>query len=179
MKSYLLLDIITIILALIGVGMFYSDLFWGGFNWIVTLYFVALAIGYMAVIHHLHGKSKEIMRKLAEDMGCDFEDTGDFSLTHYIRCENLEIKMTLRGSYTPASMHLKVKGEFQEASFRGRDKNSQKLTSRLNEIAAKYGMKVNDAYTSFKGAEIIITRYPEDAKILREIIQDILEAFRV
>ncbi len=177
MRAYLLLDIVTIILALIGIGMFYGDLFWGGFNYLAFLYFVILAIGYMWAIHHLHGKSKEIMKKLADRLGCEFEDTGSFSLTHYIRCQDMEIKITLRGSYTPASIHIKISGEFEEALFKGRDEHSRRLTSLLRGLEGHYGIRVNDAYTSSNKAEIIITRYPEDPKVLEEIIHGIISAF--
>ena len=179
MKNYLVLDIVTIILALIGVGMFYGDLFGGGFNWIVTLYFVFLAIGYVIVINRLHLRTKKIMEKLADEMGCEFEDTGNFSLTHYIRCEDVEIKVTLRGSYTPASMHMKLKGNFEEAVLKGTDEQSRILTQKLRNIEKKYGIKVNDAYTSISKAEIIITKYPEDVEVLKEIIADIKNVFRV
>jgi|GEM_PF-4060778 len=179
MKNYLLLDIVTIILALIGVGFFYGDLFGSGFNWIVTLYFVSLAVGYVIVINRLHMRTKEIIKKLAKDMGCQFEDTGNFSLTHYIKCRDMEIKVTLRGSYTPASMHLKFSGNLEEAVLKGNDEYSRRLTKELQEIERKYGIRVNDAYTSSTGGEIIIIKYPEDAEILKKIIQDIREVFRV
>ncbi len=172
MKPYLILDVITLVLVALGIAAFYNDLAHGNFSVIITLYFVIIAVAYFIVINMINNWVKKLFRKVAEKLQCEFLDSGKYSLTHYIRCENMEIKINLRGSYTPASLYLKFYGNFKEADIKGSDKNSRRFISNILDLQRKYRIKVNDAYSSKDVAEMIITKFPYNADILEKIILD-------
>jgi hypothetical protein len=172
MKKYMVLEIITIILVILGFASFYNDLSSGNFNPIITLYFIALAIGYFIVMHILHLGSKERIRKLAELMHCQFLDSGKYALTHKIKCEDVEVEFNLRGSYTPASMHIIVYGNFNEADLRPGAKYSRKFYNKIQRLQEKYRIRVNDAYVARDRAEAIITKFSYDEENLKAIIEE-------
>ncbi len=175
MKPYLILDITTLILVILGIGIFYNDLIHGNFSWIVTMYFVIIALAYFIVINIINGWAKRIFLDTAKKIGCDFIDSGNFALTHYIKCNDMEIKVNLRGSYTPGSLYIKFRGRFREADIKGNDNNSNKFRKMLQNLQKKYKIKVNDAYISTNIAEMIITKYPYNANTLSKIINDARE----
>ena len=172
MKPYLILDLTTLILVVLGIAAFYNDLIHGNFSMVVTLYFVIIAIAYFITINIINNWAKKIFVRVAEKLKCEFLDSGKYALTHYIRCPNMEIKINLRGSYTPASMYLKLTGNFREADIRGNDKNSKRFISQIQNLQRKYKVKVNDAYISKNVAEMIITKFSYNADVLAKMIED-------
>ncbi len=175
MNKYNILDIATVILVIIGFAFFYKDLSAGKFNAIITLYFVALAAGYFLVIHFLHLEAKNVMREVAKNMGCQFEDSGKYSLSHKIKCENMEIVVNFRGSYTPASIHITLWGTFHKADVRAGDPSSKKLAQLLRDLERKYRIRVNDAYISKDTAEAIITKFPYNSAKLQSLLTEFRE----
>ncbi len=170
--KYLALDIITLILAILGFAYFYGDLISGNFNTLALIYFVILAIGYFGAIHMLHIGTKRLIEKLAEDMNCQFIDSGKYALSHRIKCKDMIIEFNLRGSYTPASIHISMFGNFHEADIRGGDKKSRKFAEKLQRLQKKWRVRVNDAYVSEEKAEAIITKFPYDEEKLKGIIEE-------
>ncbi len=172
MKPYLILQLTTLALVVIGIGMFYSDLASGNFNFLVVIYFVIIAIAYVVVINKLNRWARMIFENVAKKLNCKFIETGKYALTHYIKCPDMEIKINLRGSYTPASLYFKFSGNFNQADIRGSDENSLKFISYLQKLQEKYRIKVNDAYISKNVAEMIITKFSYNADILAKMIED-------
>ena len=172
MKPYLMLELTTLTLVVIGIGIFYTDLASGNFNFLLVIYFVILAIAYFVIINKLNKWAKMVFEKVAKKLNCKFIESGKYALTHYIKCPNIEIKINLRGSYTPASLYFKFSGNFNQADIRGKDKNSLKFISYLQKLQKKYGIKVNDAYISKNVAEMIITKFSYNADILSRMIED-------
>jgi len=172
MKPYMILEITTLIIVILGIAAFYDNLVHGNFSVIVTLYFVIIAVAYFIVINMLNNWAKNVFKKVADKIQCEFIDSGKYSLTHYIKCHDMEIKINLRGSYTPASLYLKIVGDFKEADIRGSDENSKRFITNIQNMQSKYRVKVNDAYISKNMAEMIITKFPYDADILAGLIKD-------
>ncbi len=179
MKPYTVLELTTIILAILGVVYFYHDLASGNFKPIITLYFLLLIVGYFIALNRINSWAKGIFRRAAEKMGCEFQDSGSFALTHTIACEDGEIKVNLRGSYIPASMHLTFHGNFPTQVLGGEDSKSRKFTKRIRRIEDKFGVRVNDAYSDSGIAEAIVTRFPYDADVISELIKEMRSSFRV
>lgn len=178
--KYLALDIITLILAILGFAYFYKDLISGNLNTLALLYFIILAIGYFGIMHLIHIGTKSMIKNLAEDMGCQFVDSGKYALTHHIKCKDMTIEFNLRGSYTPASIHITMFGNFHDADIRSGDKKSRKFAEKLQRLQRKWKIRVNDAYVSSNKAEAIITKFPYDKEKLKNIIEEFRQiVFRV
>ncbi len=175
MRFSTLLDIAMLFLAFLDVAVFYDDISRGEIPVAFIVILLLITVGYFIALNALNRRMKNILRRIAEEMGCKFSDEG---WLHYrIVCQNMEIEGTLRSTYMPQSLHLTFKAHFKDAVFRGRDVSSQRFTDKLLDVALKYGVRVNDAYASSSVVELLLTRLPESEKKLRELIREYRRLF--
>ena len=178
MKPYLTLEIATLVLVLLGIAYFYTDLISGNFSWFAASYFLILALGYFFVFNRITNRSKEYIKEAVGKMGCEFLDNGAFSLTHRIECDDGDMVLSMRGSYVPSSLYIRLNGDFKPFDLEGSDELSRRISVKLLKLERKYGVRINDAHSSGEELEMIISRLPYKFEGLSDFIEELKSIVR-
>ena len=173
MRYYTLLDTLLIGGILLTLVIFYPEYSQGNISTGFILSLFAITIIYFVGLHVLNALFKSMFRRLALKLGCEYQDTGRFSLSIYMNCQEMNIHITLRSAYMPDSLHLTIKGKFRKAFYGEKDAKSRNLTETLIALGRRYGIRVNDAILSEKNAQFLFTRIPMKEENLIGIIQNV------